>query len=307
MNDCATERTPQVIAAEINMITHQTKKILLASAVEIGRRLKEAKSLLKHGEWGKWLEESVGYSQSTANRLMKLYEEYGTSFLDGQGMSNCAPVRNLTYTQALLLLGLPEEEREEFLAQNDVPGMTKQELQQALKDRDLAKQAEERAFQENQVLKKGLELIGSTLTEIKKEQGKSFLHSENTGSVQGEEGSGSADSSVSSTAQTSNIPQANSTAQASNTPQPNDTPLPTHNLPTEIDPNAVAKYVGRCDNCCKTISTAFFELTTALTNLTYIDEEMKEEKRKEAQKLLETIAETIKEWPSAKKPLKIMR
>ncbi len=39
-----TERTPLVIAAEINMITHQTKKILLASAVEIGCRLKKRRA-----------------------------------------------------------------------------------------------------------------------------------------------------------------------------------------------------------------------------------------------------------------------
>jgi hypothetical protein len=120
-----TERTTHVIAAEINMINHQTKKILLASAIEIGRRLKEAKSLVKHGEWGKWLEEFVSYSQNTAERLMKLHEEYGSSFPGGSGMSNSAPVRNLSYTQALLLLGLPAEEREKFLAQNDVAGMTK--------------------------------------------------------------------------------------------------------------------------------------------------------------------------------------
>nr|WP_282433762.1 DUF3102 domain-containing protein [Desulfosporosinus hippei] len=34
---------------------------------------------------------------------------------------------------------LPEEEREEFLAQNDAVGMTKQGLKQVLKDRDQAK------------------------------------------------------------------------------------------------------------------------------------------------------------------------
>ncbi len=37
-------------------------------------------------------------------------------------------------------MGLPEEEREEFIAHHDIPGMTKQELQQALKDRDEAKE-----------------------------------------------------------------------------------------------------------------------------------------------------------------------
>ncbi|MEL1134543.1 DUF3102 domain-containing protein [Desulfitobacterium sp. THU1] len=294
MNDLVTERTTMVIAAEINMVTHQTRKILLASAIEIGRRLKEAKGLVKHGEWGKWLEESVSYSQSTACRLIKIYEEYGSSLLDGSGMSNFAPVPNLTYTQAVLLLALPEGDREEFIAQNDVAGMTKEELQQALKDRDLAKRESVQALQENEVLKKGLEIIDSALSEVKKEQAKAPLeppgHPEK---VQEEAREGA--------------PAAAAHPSLVNTLLDNNMNLPTHNLPTEIDPNAAAKYVERCDTCCKTISTAFFDLTTALTNLTYLDGELKEEKRKGAQKLLDSIAETIKEWPPAKKPPKIRR
>lgn len=269
MKDLTTERTPTVIAAEINMINQQTRKILLAGAVEIGRRLKEAKGLLKHGEWGQWLEESVSYSVSTARRLMQIYEEYGASFLDEPGLSKHAPVRDLTYTQALLLLGLPEEEREDFLAHNDVGGMTKLELQQALKDRELAKQESEETRQENTALKAGLEGINSAISSLM------------------------AQSVLSENVQRESLE--------------NNAALPTHNLATEIDPNAPAKYVGRCDTCCKTISTAFFELTTALTNLHYLDGNLKEEKRKEAQKLLEAIAETIKVWPPAKKPLKIIR
>ena len=289
MNDLTVERTTHVIAAEINMINYQTKKILLASAVEIGRRLKEAKSLVKHGEWGKWLEESVSYSQNTAERLMKLYEEYGSSFPDGSGMSNSAPVQNLTYTQALLLLGLPVEEREEFLAQNDVAGMTKQELQQVLKDRDQAKQEKDQALQENEVLKQGLDIIDSTLSELKKEQAKASVQPDHQEAAPGETpAAAGAASSVSNT-----LPESNPV-------------LPTHNIQTEPDPNAAAKYVERCDTCRNTIRTAFFELTTALTNLNHLDGKLKEEKRKEAQKLLETIAETIKEWPPAKKPLKII-
>ncbi|SHN74662.1 DUF3102 domain-containing protein [Desulfitobacterium chlororespirans] len=288
MNDLVTERTPPVIAAEINMITHQTKKILLASAVEIGCRLKEAKSLVKHGEWGKWLEESVSYSRRTADRLIQLYEEYGPSASEGESSSNWSLVTNLTYTQAVLLLGLPAEEREEFLAQNDVADMTKQELQQALKDRDQAKQEKEQALQENEVLKQGLELIDSTLSEFKKEQAKALVQPDPSENVTGEAAAAGAGSS------------------GSNASPANNTSLPTHNLQTEVDPNAAAKYVERCNTCCKTISTTFFELTTALTNLTHLDVKLKEEKRKEAQKLLETIAETIKEWPPAKKPLKII-
>ncbi len=286
MNDLVTERTPLVIAAEINMITHQTKKILLASAVEIGCRLKEAKSLVKHGEWGKWLEESVSYSHRTADRLIQLYEEYGPSASEGESSSNWSLVTNLTYIQAVLLLGLPAEEREEFLAQNDVADMTKQELQQALKDRDQAKQEKEQALQENEVLKQGLELIDSTLSELKREQAKASVQPDHP-----ENGTGEAAAAGSS---------------GSNASPASNTTLPTHNLQTEVDPNAAAKYVERCNTCCKTISTTFFELTTALTNLTHLDVKLKEEKRKEAQKLLETIAETIKEWPPAKKPLKII-
>lgn len=55
MSDSITERTPLVIAVEVNTIKHQTEKVLLNNAIEIGRRLKEAKEMLQHGEWLTWL------------------------------------------------------------------------------------------------------------------------------------------------------------------------------------------------------------------------------------------------------------
>ncbi|WP_019850111.1 DUF3102 domain-containing protein, partial [Desulfitobacterium sp. PCE1] len=79
MEDLSIERTPLLIAAEINTIKHQVSKVLLFSAIEIGCRLAEAKSLIPYGEWGKWLEESVSYSQRTANNLIRLFEEYGSN------------------------------------------------------------------------------------------------------------------------------------------------------------------------------------------------------------------------------------
>ena len=288
MDNLVTERTPLVIAAEINMITCQTRKILLASAIEIGRRLQEAKALVKHGEWGKWLEETVSYSRRTAERLIKLYEEYGPIFPDGSARSNATPVSHLTYTEALLLLGLPEEEREEFIAQNDVGSMTKQELQHALKDRDQAKQEKDQAlqekdqaFQENQVLKQGLETIDRTISQLKKEQANAPSRPTNPENIKAEASSAVIASSAVQTA------------------------LPTHNLKTERDPNAHIKYVEQCDACCKTIADNFFNLTTALTNLAHIDPELKEEKRKKASRLIEYMTETIIEWPPPKKPLRV--
>jgi hypothetical protein len=132
------ERTPQIIAAEINKLKKQTCKIMLTNAMEIGKRLKEAKALFSHGEWGKWLVESVSYSQRTANRLMQLFEEYGDKlFADGNdNRSNSSAQTNLTYYQAVILLGLPEDEREEFILQHDVEAMSTRELKQALNEQN---------------------------------------------------------------------------------------------------------------------------------------------------------------------------
>lgn len=66
ISDSITERTPPVIAVEINMIKQQTEKVVLNNAIEIGRRLKVAKDLIPYGEWGKWLAESISYTERTA-------------------------------------------------------------------------------------------------------------------------------------------------------------------------------------------------------------------------------------------------
>ncbi|SDI20726.1 DUF3102 domain-containing protein [Desulfosporosinus hippei] len=136
MNELSTERNPLVIAAEINKIKQETCKIMLTNALEIGKRLKEAKDLLPHGEWGKWLVESVSYSQRTANRLMQLFEEYGDKLFaaaNESDRSNSSAQTNLTYYQAIILLGIPEDEREKFILEHDVKNMTTRDLDRALK------------------------------------------------------------------------------------------------------------------------------------------------------------------------------
>ncbi len=89
-----------------------------------------------YGEWIKWLTESVSCSRSTASRLMKIFREYGLelSSVDGEGGSNGAPVHHLNYTQGLILFGIPVEEREQFIEDNDVGSMSKRELQQTIKE-----------------------------------------------------------------------------------------------------------------------------------------------------------------------------
>jgi len=72
-------REIEVVTAEIKEIKRQAQNMALMYAIEIGRRLVEAKSVLPHGKWGEWLKCEVNFSQATANNFMKLFEEYGSA------------------------------------------------------------------------------------------------------------------------------------------------------------------------------------------------------------------------------------
>lgn len=49
--------------------------------IKIGKHLIEAKKLVQHGEWSKWLEEHIGFTQRTAQNYMKL----ARTFADWKG------------------------------------------------------------------------------------------------------------------------------------------------------------------------------------------------------------------------------
>ena len=110
--------------SEINLITEQTKQALLTGTIEIGKRLTEAKCLVRHGEWGNWLAERVNYSQRSANNFMKIYKEYGATGLVAKSQS----IANLSVTQAVAMFDLPAEERERFAEQNEADKMSIRQL-----------------------------------------------------------------------------------------------------------------------------------------------------------------------------------
>lgn len=164
------ERTPEIIAAEICQIKDQTRKLVLNNSIEIGKRLCEAKEMVPHGEWGTWLERNVDYKQSTANKLMKIYEQYGAAQGELWGASaKSETFTNLTYSKALALLAVPEEEREEFVEKNDVENMSTRELQAAIKERDEALAMAEKAEKKEKKMQKDLDFANKKL-ELEKKQ-----------------------------------------------------------------------------------------------------------------------------------------
>lgn len=136
LNRGGRERTPEIIAAEIRTFT----SAMLNNIIEIGRRMVEAKAMLPYGTFGDWIREKTGYSTSTANNFMRLYEEYGAEqgSLFGAEVEDFQTFGKLSYTKALALLALPAGEREAFVETHDVEAMSTRELQEAIRERDEA-------------------------------------------------------------------------------------------------------------------------------------------------------------------------
>jgi len=64
---------------------------------------------------------------------MRIFKEYGAEQLTS---SNSDSNPNLNYSQAVLLLGIPKEERAQFIIDMDIEGMTNQELRKAVNDKE---------------------------------------------------------------------------------------------------------------------------------------------------------------------------
>ena len=127
------ERTPAIIAGEINYIKRQAQQTLLAASVEIGRKLNEAKALVPHGMWEDWLTENVDYSQSTANNLMRIATEYGDEQVSlFSGKSNSETFASLTYSQAVALFALPMDQRQEFVENHDIEDLSTRQLKEEI-------------------------------------------------------------------------------------------------------------------------------------------------------------------------------
>ncbi len=164
-------RTPELIGAEIRMYVDAGQRVTMLCGIEIGRRLVEAKDLLKHGEWLPWLERETAFSDRQAQRYMKVFNEYGAAQLGLFGPeTNATTLSHLPISKALALLSVPESEREAFAAEVGAEAISVKELERAIAEKkaaeELAKDAEERAKAAENALHELEESEGLAIAEL---------------------------------------------------------------------------------------------------------------------------------------------
>ena len=140
-------RTLEQVTQEIRYLDTQAKRLVLGHAIEIGRRLEEAKAMVPYGEWGNYISRELEYSQSTANNFMRIYNEYGAAqqSLFGPVVAESQTLGKLSYSKALQLLAVPREEREQFAQEVDAEHISTRELEAAIRERDEARKRAESA------------------------------------------------------------------------------------------------------------------------------------------------------------------
>ena len=162
MEQITAVRNIGTITAEFLTIKRQTEVYVLNAAIEMGRRLSEAKMLLNHGEFGNWLKEEAEISHSTAENMMRIFKEYGADEMSLFGASaKSQTYGNLSVSKALALLAVPENEREDFAASVDAENLSTREIREAIKERNEAaeeKLAAEAAAEEYRKRAEELEL-----------------------------------------------------------------------------------------------------------------------------------------------------
>lgn len=118
----------QEIVASIQMQIEFAQKVLFTAAYNIGKKLVESKEVIRHGEWENWVEARLPFKLRAAENYMKIYKEY-----KGNEIDDSSVYPSLGYSQALALIAVPSDEREEFAKQVNAKDLTIEELKATIK------------------------------------------------------------------------------------------------------------------------------------------------------------------------------
>lgn len=105
----------KAVSVPLEQITLEVKFYLNQTAqniIEVGKRLTQAKAMLPHGEFGKWLDSNFKLTVRTAQKFMQVSERFGNTPLTA----------HLNQTQMIEMLALPAEETEKFIEQKAAEG-----------------------------------------------------------------------------------------------------------------------------------------------------------------------------------------
>lgn len=100
--------------------------------LQLGRIFTEAKPLVPHGEWEKWVKNNADCSVRLAQDMMAAWKRFG----------NNPRMQEIEKSKMFKLLPLPEEQEEKFLAEHDVENMSAREIQEAVRKAKSEAQAE---------------------------------------------------------------------------------------------------------------------------------------------------------------------
>jgi len=101
----------------------------------------------------------VDYSKSTANNMMNIFKEYGSDQMSllSENTIKSPIYAKLSYSQAIELIKIPSEEREEFIEENKVEDMSTRELKKAIEDLTKSEKDKEKALKDLEKAKKDKE------------------------------------------------------------------------------------------------------------------------------------------------------
>ena len=147
MNELSTvsvkDMAPEQLGGEIRLLTAQARRMALSYGIQIGYRLKIAHEKVGPHGWAEWLKRETEFSAAAASRFETLYEGYGDEQGSIFGVENKFPtLEKLSISNALRLLAIPEEEREDFAREVDAEHLSARELEAKVKERTAEIEAE---------------------------------------------------------------------------------------------------------------------------------------------------------------------
>lgn len=133
---------------DLERITFEVRFLAVVNTqavIELGKRFIWVKEELKQGEFLKWLEE-VGFARRTASRYMMIADRLANS--------KWATVAHLPLSKVYALLGLPDEDLEEFESRGSILGKSRDEIEQMS-----ATELREKVRRQREQIKKGQEQL----------------------------------------------------------------------------------------------------------------------------------------------------